>query len=58
MPVPVCRTVQQAYDAGRADALAEMPAAVAGLAAKVAELIGPLLAHGTVQASPKLVTVA
>jgi excisionase family DNA binding protein len=42
MPVPVCRTVQEAYDAGRADALAT-PAAGPELAAKVAELIGPWL---------------
>lgn len=42
MPVPVCRTVQEAYDAGRADALA-MPAAGPQLAAMVAELNTPWL---------------
>jgi hypothetical protein len=58
MPAPVCRTVQTAYDAGRADALAETPAAVAELAAKVAELIAPLLAHHSTRPRPHLVTVA
>jgi excisionase family DNA binding protein len=42
MPVPICRTVQEAYDAGRADALA-MPTAEPQLAAMVAGLIEPWL---------------
>jgi hypothetical protein len=36
MPVPICRTVQEAYEAGRADALGNT-AGTAELAAKVAE---------------------
>lgn len=43
MPVPICRTVQEAYDAGRADVLGNT-AGTAELAAKVAELLAPLLA--------------
>jgi len=39
VPVPVCRTVQEAYEAGRADALAT-PAGPE-LAAKVADLLAP-----------------
>jgi predicted DNA-binding transcriptional regulator AlpA len=42
MPVPICRTVQEAYDAGRADALGGA-AGTAELAAKVAGLLAPML---------------
>jgi excisionase family DNA binding protein len=52
MPVPVCRTVQDAYDAGRADALAGLPAA------KIAELIVPLLEQIAAQRAPRLLTIA
>jgi hypothetical protein len=58
MPVPVCRTVQDAYEAGRADALAEAPAAIPELAAKVAELIAPWLEQIAAQRGPKLLTIA
>lgn len=42
MPMPICHTVEQAYQAGKADALA-MPTAGPELAAIVADLIGPWL---------------
>jgi excisionase family DNA binding protein len=58
MPVPVCRTVQAAYDAGRADALADSPAAAAEVAARVAELITPLLAQHSTGPRPPLLTIA
>jgi hypothetical protein len=50
MPVPVCRTVQEAYDAGRADALSgpralpELAVQVAGLLASVLEDMARLVA--------------
>lgn len=58
MPVPVCRTVQDAYDAGRADALAETPAAIPEVAARVSELIAPWLEQIASQRGPQLLTVA
>lgn len=60
MPVPICRTVQEAYDAGRADALAGLTgtASPADLAAQVARLLGPMLAELAQGQPPKLLTVA
>jgi excisionase family DNA binding protein len=55
MPVPICRTVQEAYDAGRADALGSA-GGTAELAAKVAELLAPLLSHMAVP--PPLLSIA
>jgi excisionase family DNA binding protein len=59
MPVPVCHTAQQAYDAGAADALTG-PGALPDLAARVAGLLAPVLeqiAASTPRAAP-LQTVA
>ena len=56
MPVPVCRTVQEAYDAGRADALGS-EAGMPELAAKVAELLVPLLQQLAARPAPLLSVV-
>ena len=56
MPIPVCRTVQEAYDAGRADAL-RSEAGTPELASKVAELLAPLLQQIAAQPPPLLSVV-
>jgi hypothetical protein len=55
MPVPVCRSVQEAYDAGRADVLSDSGGT--DLAAQVAALLLPMLERIAGQ-RPRLLTVA
>jgi excisionase family DNA binding protein len=60
MPVPICRTVKAAYDAGRADAPTGMPAASPEVVAKVAELLAPWLQElvAAARPTPRLLTIA
>lgn len=57
MPVPVCRSVQEAYEAGRQDALTCLPEVMPEVAVKVAEILAPLLLEVARARLPSLLTV-
>lgn len=57
MPVPVCRTAEEAYQAGLRDALAN-PVPTPELAERIAGMLGPWLEALAATRGPRLLTIA